>query len=128
VLVSSHVMSELEDTADDLVVIGRGRLIADTSVSSLLEAMTDGRVHVRTPQAGEAMVVLAGAGGTVTSTGADTLTVTGLDAPRIAQLTVERGLPLHELAPHRASLEEAFVELTRDEVEFAAGHVTEPAA
>jgi ABC-2 type transport system ATP-binding protein len=128
VLVSSHVMSELEDTADDLVVIGRGRLIADTSVSSLLEAMTDGRVHVRTPQAGEAMVVLAGAGATVTSTGTDSLTVTGLDAPRIAELTVERGLPLRELTPHRTSLEEAFVELTRDEVEFAAGNVTEPAA
>jgi ABC-2 type transport system ATP-binding protein len=120
VFVSSHLMNELEGTADDLVVIGRGRLIADTSVSALLASMSDERVHVRTPQAGEAMTLLARAGATVSSTGADTLTVTGLAAPRIAELTVERGLLLHELAPHRTSLEEAFMELTRDEVEFAA--------
>jgi ABC-2 type transport system ATP-binding protein len=120
VFVSSHLMNELEGTADDLVVIGRGRLIADTSVSALLASMSDARVHVRTPQAAEVMTLLARAGAKVTSTEADTLTVTGLAAPRIAELTVARGLGLHELAPHRTSLEEAFMELTRDEVEFAA--------
>jgi ABC-2 type transport system ATP-binding protein len=120
VLVSSHLMSELEDTADDLVVIGRGRLIASTSVRDLLASMPDGHVHVRTPQAVELMTLLAGAGGTVTSTGEDTLTVTGLDVARIADLTAESGLRLHELSPQRASLEDAFIELTRDAVEYEA--------
>jgi ABC-2 type transport system ATP-binding protein len=121
VVVSSHLMGELEGTADDLVVIGRGRLIADTSVSDLLASMSDARVTLRTPRAAEVMTVLARAGGTVTSTGADSLSVTGLGAPRIADLAVEHGLPLHELSPHRASLEEAFMELTQQAVEFAAG-------
>jgi ABC-2 type transport system ATP-binding protein len=120
VLVSSHLMSELEDTADDLVVIGRGRLIASTSVRDLLASMPDGHVHVRTPQAVELMTLLAGAGGTVTSTSEDTLTVTGLDVARIADLTAESGLRLHELSPQRASLEDAFIELTRDAVEYEA--------
>jgi ABC-2 type transport system ATP-binding protein len=126
VFVSSHLMNELEDTADDLVVIGHGRLIAETRVSDLLAAMSGSRVNLRTPQASEVMTVLAGAGGTVTSTGEDTLTVTGLDAARIADLTVERGLHVHELSPHRASLEEAFMELTRDAVEYTAGGSTGP--
>ena len=120
VLVSSHLMSELEGTADDLVVIGRGRLIANTSVRELLSSMSDSRVRLRTPQAVAAMAVLAQAGGTVTSTGEDTLTVTGLDVVQIADLTAESGIRLHELSPQRASLEEAFIELTRDAVEFEA--------
>jgi len=120
VLVSSHLMGELEGTADDLVVIGRGRLIVATSVRELLASMSDGRIHLRTPHAGELMTLLALAGATVTSTGADTLTVTGLDAARIADLTAERGLRLHELSPQRMSLEAAFMELTRDAVEFRA--------
>jgi ABC-2 type transport system ATP-binding protein len=121
VLVSSHLMSELEDTADDLVVIGRGRLIASTSVRELLASMSDSRVHLRTPQATAAMSLLAQAGGTVTSTGADSLTVTGLDVAGIAELTAENGIRLHELRPQRASLEEAFIELTRHAVEYSAG-------
>jgi ABC-2 type transport system ATP-binding protein len=120
VLVSSHLMSELEGTADDLVVIGRGRLIASTSVSELLGS-SDGRVLLRTPQPTEAMAVLVRAGGTVTSTGADTLTVTGLDAARIAELAAEKRISLHELTPQRSSLEEAFFELTRGAVEYSAG-------
>jgi ABC-2 type transport system ATP-binding protein len=118
VLVSSHLMSELEGTADDLVVIGRGRLIASTSVQELLASMTDSRVRVRTPQATDLMTLLARAGATVTSTGEDSLTVTGLDVARIADLTAENGLRVHELSPQRTSLEEAFLELTRDAVEF----------
>jgi ABC-2 type transport system ATP-binding protein len=124
--VSSHLMSELEDTADDLIVIGRGRLIADTSVSELLAGLSDSRVSVRTPQATEAMTLLAAAGATVTSTGPDTLTVTGLDVARIADLTAEHGLRLHELSPLRTSLEEAFMQLTRDAVEFTTGGSAEP--
>jgi ABC-2 type transport system ATP-binding protein len=120
VLVSSHLMSELEGIADDLVVIGRGRLIAHTTVSELLAWKGNGRVHVRTPQVTEVMTVLAGAGGTVTSTGSDELVVTGLDPDRIADLVAEHGLRLRELFHERASLEDAFIELTRDAVEYVA--------
>ena len=121
VLVSSHLMSELEDTADHLVVIGRGRLLADTSVADLIAGMSDERVTLRTPRPSEVMALLVRSGGRVTATDGETLIVTGLDARRIADLTVERALPLHELTPHRTSLEEAFMELTRDTIEFSAG-------
>jgi ABC-2 type transport system ATP-binding protein len=126
VLVSSHLMGELEGIADELVVIGRGRLIAQTTVKELLTARADGRVHVRTAQVTEVMAALAGAGGTVTSTGSDALVVSGLDPERIAELVSERGLRLHELYRERASLEDAFIDLTRDAVEFAADARGEP--
>ena len=120
VLVSSHLMSELEDIADEVVVIGRGRLIAQASVSELLSSRSDGRVHVRTPQVTEVMAALASAGGVVTSTSSDALVVSGLEPDRIAQLVTERGLRLDELYRKRASLEDAFIELTRDAVEYVA--------
>ena len=120
VLVSSHLMSELEGVADDLVVIGRGRLISHTSVSELLSSRMEGRVHVRTAQLTEAMAALAGAGGTVTSTGSDSLVVTGLEPERIAELLSDHGLRMHELYRERASLEDAFIDLTRDAVEYVA--------
>jgi ABC-2 type transport system ATP-binding protein len=119
VLVSSHLMSELEDTADHLVVIGRGRLLADTSVSELIAGMSDERVTLRSPRASEVMAVLVASGGRVTATDGETLLVTGLDVEEIADLAVARALPLHELSPHRTSLEDAFMELTRDAVEFS---------
>jgi ABC-2 type transport system ATP-binding protein len=121
VLVSSHLMSELEGTADRLVVIGRGRLIAETGVSELLASAAGGRVKLRTPQRADVMGVLAAAGATVTTAGDDEVSVTGLDAARIAELTAERGLLLHELSPQRATLEEAFMQLTRGAVEFRDG-------
>jgi ABC-2 type transport system ATP-binding protein len=121
VLVSSHLMSEIEGIADDLVIIGRGRLLAETSVAELLAGRADGRVRLRSPQAARVMTALARAGGTVTSTGPDTLLVTGLDAARIADVTAEHGLRLLELSPERATLEDAFLELTREAVEFRAG-------
>jgi ABC-2 type transport system ATP-binding protein len=120
VLVSSHLMSELEGIADDLVVIGRGRLITQTSVSELLSSRSDGRVRVRTPQVTEVMAALAGAGGIVTSTGSDALVVTGLEPDRIAELVSEHGLRLHELYCERGSLEDAFIDLTRDALEYVA--------
>ena len=120
VLVSSHLMGELEGVADELVVIGRGRLIAHATVGELLASRSDGRVQVRTPHVAEVMTVLAGAGATVTSTDTDRLVVSGLDPERIADLVAENGLRLHELYRERASLEDAFIELTRDAVEFAA--------
>jgi ABC-2 type transport system ATP-binding protein len=121
VLVSSHLMSELEDTADHLIVIGRGRLIADVAVRDLLDEAEGARVVIRTPEAARALALLAGVGATVTSSDADTLSVAGLDAARIADLAAAHGLRLTELAPQRASLEEAFMRLTRDAVEFRAG-------
>ena len=120
VLVSSHLMGELEGIADELIVIGRGRLIAQTGVGELLASRSDGRVHVRTPQITEVMAALAGAGGTVTSTGSDALVVTGLDPERIAEIVSEQGLRLEELYRERASLEDAFIDLTRDAVEYVA--------
>jgi ABC-2 type transport system ATP-binding protein len=120
VLVSSHLMSELQGTADHLVVIGRGRLIADAGVGELLQAASGDAVLVRTPEPGAAMGVLAGAGATVTSTGHDVLEVRGLPAQRIADLMAAADLRLHELTPHRASLEDAYMELTRDAAPYAA--------
>ena len=124
VFVSSHLMSELEGVADELVVIGQGRLIAQASVSELLSSRSDGRVHVRTPQVTAVMAVLAGAGGVVTSTGADAIVVSGLEPERIAQLVAERGLRLDELYRQRASLEDAFFDLTGDALEYVAEHPT----
>jgi ABC-2 type transport system ATP-binding protein len=121
VLVSSHLMGELEDTADHLIVIGRGRLIADVGVRELLDGAAGSRFILRTPQPAQVMEVLVGAGAAVTSTDVDRLTVTGLDAARIGDLLAERGLRLYEFAPHRVSLEEAFMGLTRGAVEYAAG-------
>ena len=89
-------------------------------MSELLSSRSDGRVHVRTPQVTEVMAVLAGAGGVVTSTGADALVVPGLEPERIAELVAERGLRLDELYRERASLEDAFFDLTRDALEYVA--------
>jgi ABC-2 type transport system ATP-binding protein len=127
VLVSSHLMSELEGTADHLVVIGRGRLVADTSVSSLLAAASGDRVRLRTPEPSQAMTVLANAGAVVAATERDSLTVTGLPAERIIAVLAEHGVPVSEVAAHRASLEEAYMELTRDAVEFGAATAGEQA-
>ncbi|MGW1214647.1 ABC transporter ATP-binding protein [Streptomyces sp. NPDC002499] len=118
ILVSSHLMSELEDTADHLVVIGRGRLIADTSVSELLHAASGDRVRLRTEARTEAMELLAREGGRVAVTDRDTLIVTGLPAPRVVELLTAARVPFAEIGAHRATLEEAYMELTRDKAEF----------
>jgi ABC-2 type transport system ATP-binding protein len=127
VLVSSHLMRELEGTADHLLVLGRGRLIADTSVRDLLATASANRVIIRTPTPSQVKTLLAGTGVTVASTGQDTLTVTGLPASRIADLIAERGLRLHELAPQHVSLEEAYMELTKDAVDYQARGSTDQA-
>jgi ABC-2 type transport system ATP-binding protein len=120
VLVSSHLMGELEDTADHLVVIGRGRVIADTGVRELIAAASGDRVEVRTGDRTRAMTVLADAGARVATTGRDTLTVSRLAAERVVALLGDAGVAFSEVAAHRATLEEAYMELTRDAVEFAA--------
>jgi ABC-2 type transport system ATP-binding protein len=118
VLVSSHLMSEMAVTADHLVIIGRGRLLADTSVEELIARVAVGSVVVRSPHATDLRELLVGQGATVTSAEPGVLKVGGLTAERIADLAVERRMALHELAPQRASLEQAYMELTRDAVEY----------
>jgi ABC-2 type transport system ATP-binding protein len=125
VLVSSHLMSELQDTADHLVVVGRGQVIADTSVAELIAAASGGRVTVRTTARTEATTVLAHAGATIAVTDRDALIISGLAAEKIVALLGESGLPFSEVSPHRATLEEAYMELTRDAVEFRASANTE---
>jgi ABC-2 type transport system ATP-binding protein len=120
VLVSSHLMSELQDTADHLVVVGRGKVIADTGVQDLLAAASGGRVTVRTTARPEATAVLTRAGATVAVTDSDTLTVSGLTGEKIVALLGTGAVPFSEVSAHRASLEEAYMELTRDAVEFRA--------
>jgi ABC-2 type transport system ATP-binding protein len=120
VFVSSHLMGELQDSADHLVVIGRGRLIADTSVPDLLAAASGDRVVLRTSRRSDAMTLLARAGGTVAAIDREALTVTGLPAERVVALLAGGGVPFSEVAQHRASLEEAYMELTREAVDFAA--------
>ncbi len=127
VLVSSHLMSELQDTADHLVVIGRGKLIADTSVRDLLAAASGDRVRLRTTARSEAMTVLARAGGTVASTERDTLTVHGLSAEQVVALLGQASVAFSEVAAHRATLEEAYMELTRGAVEYRASATPEVA-
>jgi ABC-2 type transport system ATP-binding protein len=120
ILVSSHLMSELQDTADHLVVVGRGAVVADTSVADLISAASGDRVSLRTTARTDAMTVLAQAGATVAATDRDTVTISGLPAERVVVLLSERGVPFSEVSAHRATLEEAYMELTRDAVDFRA--------
>jgi len=126
VLVSSHLMSELEDTADHLVIVGRGKVIADADTAGLLARVSGGRVTVRTTAASQAASVLARAGAAVTPSGPQALTVSGLPAERVVAVLSASGVAFSEVAAHRASLEEAYLELTRGAVEYraaAAGEV-----
>jgi ABC-2 type transport system ATP-binding protein len=118
ILVSSHLMSELQDNAEHLLVIGRGRLLADTSVEAMLATASKDRVTLRTSDRAGAMNVLAQAGATVAVTGNDTVTISGLTATQVAALLGEQAVPFSGLGAHQATLEEAYMELTRDAVEF----------
>ncbi|MEV0317717.1 ABC transporter ATP-binding protein [Streptomyces sp. NPDC050658] len=120
VFVSSHLMSEMENTADDLVVIGRGELIAAESLTDFAARGTRLSVTVRTPDAA-ALTELLTAEGAAVHAGDGRLTVTGLPAARIGELAFRHRLMLHELATRTASLEDAFMELTADSVEYLAG-------
>ena len=113
VFVSSHLMSEMERTADRLVVIGRGRLLADLTVAELTRR-NDGGVLVRSPRAPDLAAVLGGRGGDVRPQGEDGLIVTGLSVARIGDLAVEAGIPLWGISERRASLEEVYLDLTRE--------------
>jgi ABC-2 type transport system ATP-binding protein len=120
VLVSSHLMSELQETAGHLVIVGRGKVIADTSVADLLAAASGERVTLRTAAPAGAAAVLERSCAVVADAGSGNLTVSGLAAERIVALLAEYKVPFSELTPHRATLEEAYMELTSDAVEYRA--------
>jgi ABC-2 type transport system ATP-binding protein len=120
VFVSSHLMSEMESTADHLIVIGRGRLIADCPIAEFVSAGSTGAAVVRTVDGQRLAQVLAKAGGTLERAVGGDFTVRGLPAERVGQLALANGIALTYLAPARVSLEEAFMELTADSTEFEA--------
>jgi ABC-2 type transport system ATP-binding protein len=133
ILVSSHLMNEMAVTADYLIVIGRGKLITQSTTEEVISRSADKSVRVRTPDPARLTELITAAGGTVAvgdkasagapqlaptpGNGAGLLTVTGLDAPRIGEIAAAGSVVLHELTP-LASLEEAFLELTSDSLEF----------
>ncbi len=121
VFVSSHLMSEMENTADHLLVIGRGKLIADCTVDDFIAANSQLTVRVRTPQQDQLTKLVATAGGTVREDGDGTIVISGLEPRQVGDLAYENSVRLHELAPVHASLEQAFMELTASSVEFRAG-------
>jgi ABC-2 type transport system ATP-binding protein len=120
VFVSSHLMSEMAVTADHLIVIGRGRLIADTSVDEFVRRASGAVVRVRSPQATQLRDLVLGDGITVRSDEPGVLEITGTTTESVGTIAAANGVVLHELALVHASLEEAFMELTRDDVEFRA--------
>lgn len=120
IFVSSHLMSEMEETADHVIVIGRGRLIADTSIAEFTARSASSHVRVISPRGMELVPWLEQAGARVASDDG-ALTVTGMDAQQIGSVAAEHGIELHELSTQRASLEAAFMELTQDSLDYQGG-------
>ncbi|WP_026939893.1 ABC transporter ATP-binding protein [Humibacter albus] len=118
VFISSHLMSEMAQTADHLIVLGRGRVLADAPIADVIAGATRRTVRVRSPRAPELAAALAGPDVTVTSFDDGALEVAGLQAAQIGDAAALAGIALHELTPVDASLEEAYLELTQDEVEY----------
>jgi ABC-2 type transport system ATP-binding protein len=127
VFVSSHLMSEMALTADHLIVIGRGKLIADEPIAQLLSRGA-GRVRVRSPELARLSALIQQHDGRVDTATAGAILVEGITAPSIGEIAAEHGVVLHELTPEQASLEETFFELTDDSVEFHGESVTVPEA
>ena len=119
VFVSSHLMSEMSLTADHLIVIGRGRLIADMSVDEFVRSASGNLVRVRSPQAESLERLLAGDGISINAPAPNLLEIAGLTAEQVGDAAAANGIALHELTPLHASLEEAFMDLTREDLEFA---------
>jgi ABC-2 type transport system ATP-binding protein len=118
VFVSSHLMSEMALTADHLIVIGRGRMIADMGVDEFVRKASGTVVHVRSPQAGRLRELLVDKDVAVTELAGGLLEIKGATSERIGEVAAANEIVLHELSPQQATLEEAFMELTRDDVEF----------
>jgi ABC-2 type transport system ATP-binding protein len=121
IFLSSHLMSEMARTADHLIVLGRGRIIADAPVAEILAAATNTAVRLSSPHADQLAAILAAPDVTITATEPGMLIVTGLNAAFIGDAAARAGIALHELTPVAASLEEAYMELTKDDVEYHAG-------
>jgi ABC-2 type transport system ATP-binding protein len=128
VLVSSHLMSEMEDTADHLVVIGRGRLVADAPIAEVIAGSSHTVVRVRTPGADELARLLAPIAGGVRQEAGDRLLVSGLGTDQIGDVAYTAGIRLHELTLHSASLEEAYLELSQHNLEFGASQLEQKGA
>lgn len=128
VFVSSHLMSEMSLTADHVIVVGRGRLIADMPMADLIAQASTDVVLVRSPQAEELGVALLGAGVTVSKPEGDLLEVSGLRAAQIGERARDLGIALHELTAKQASLEEAFMAMTQDQLEYQTPRSAESSA
>ena len=118
VFLSSHLMSEMAQTADQLLVLGRGRILAAGPVQDVIDSVSRPRVRVRSPQASRLAALVAAPGVTVTTTEPDTLELRGIEAARVGDVAFAHDVPLHELAPLSATLEEAYMSLTNDAVEY----------
>ncbi|MCK2023359.1 ATP-binding cassette domain-containing protein [Microbacterium sp. kSW2-24] len=118
VLLSSHLMSEMAQTADHVIVMGRGKVLADAPLEDLVRAWTTNRVRVRTPHGAALAQLVAGPDVEIVSTAPDLFDITGLPAARIGDLAAERGVALHELTPTTGSLEDAYLALTGEAVEY----------
>jgi ABC-2 type transport system ATP-binding protein len=128
IMLSSHLMSEMAVTADHLIVLGRGRVIADAPVAELIGAANRNTVRVRTPYAPELAALFQGPDITVTQSEADLLEISGVPAADIGNQAARAGIALHELTPISASLEEAYMALTKDDVEYRTGTTDTPTA
>jgi len=127
VFISSHMMSEMEQTADHVLVIGRGRLVADLSMADFTQRSAHSHVRIVSPRAHELVTHLQASGGQVTNGTPNELTVIGLESATVGAIAFAHGIPLDELSTQRASLEAAFMELTHDSVEFRAERAPAPA-
>ena len=121
IFLSSHLMSEMAQTADHIIVLGRGRVIADAPVGDIVARSAGGSVTVRTPDAVKLTAAVTSEGGAVTVASDGALLVTGLGAPRLGELAARERVVLHELSLAAGTLEEAYLALTQDEVEYHAG-------
>ncbi len=120
ILVSSHLMSELQDTAGHLVIVGRGKVIADTTLTDLIAAASGNHIMLRTTAPADAMTVLVGAGAEVTANGSGVLKVSDLSSERVVAALTSQAIPFSEVTAHRATLEQAYMELTRESGDYRA--------
>ncbi len=118
VLLSSHLMSEMAQTADHVIVMGRGRVLADAPLNELVHAWTATTVRVRSPRVADLASAVAASDVEIVSTSPDSLEIVGLPASRIGDIAADRGIPLHELTPSNGSLEDAYLALTGESVEY----------
>jgi len=126
VFLSSHLMSEMAQTADHIIVLGRGRIVADAPVNEILANASGGSVKVRTPQIAQLGPLLESEGASATATAPDLLSVTGIAAQRVGEIAAGAGVVLYELTPLTGSLEDAYMELTRDSIEYATADYDTP--